>query len=145
MVCKKSEYRKQFRKPSWETHFEHYQEKVDYRSYRRLLEHRHSFAPWDWDSESSSGGSCNDVRPHTAPNLNNNGGGVSKQRKAAREAARHAESDSKRHAAQERVAPPTGHTGKGPSQAKAKGMVTGNKGRYYCYKFDNIYYNPINY
>ncbi|XP_072030298.1 centriole, cilia and spindle-associated protein-like [Amphiura filiformis] len=107
MVCKKSEYRKQFRKPSWGSHINHYNEKVDYCKHRRYLEHRHTFVPWDWDSSSNGSTGSSDDRPQTAPNRNNNGGGVSKGRKDIQQhPPPEGRDEDRRREAQQRLAPP---------------------------------------
>ncbi|XP_033639121.1 centriole, cilia and spindle-associated protein-like isoform X3 [Asterias rubens] len=76
MVFTRSEYRKQYKDPIWNGHFPHYKEKVDYRVYRRRMEHHHEI--FDWDSSDSEndqgdiGAAPNNSR--TAPNKNNNQG-----------------------------------------------------------------------
>ncbi|KAM3625883.1 uncharacterized protein V6R79_019190 [Siganus canaliculatus] len=59
MVTKRirSEYMKKFKDPKWETYSKCYEEMLNYRLTRRLLEHTHN--PWFWsgsDTDSDSGG-----------------------------------------------------------------------------------------
>ncbi len=72
MVFKRSEYRKQYKDPIWNCHFPHYKEKVDYRIYRRRMEHHHQI--FDWDSSDSENGQGDVRAAPTAPNKNNNQG-----------------------------------------------------------------------
>ncbi|XP_033104758.1 centriole, cilia and spindle-associated protein-like [Anneissia japonica] len=83
----KSEYGRRYLKPSWQTYVAQYQEKVEYCTQRRQLEHRHQ--PFDWqetDSDTSDDeetlpakqdltakhGICNKQKSHHSSVPNNN-------------------------------------------------------------------------
>ncbi|MEE6475310.1 hypothetical protein FKM82_010698 [Ascaphus truei] len=72
MHCKKlrSEYMKRFKNPQWEAYGKCYEELLQYRVTRRLLEHVHN--PWLWEgweeaSDSSSGNSTPQKPPDSVP------------------------------------------------------------------------------
>ena len=67
MRFRRSEYRRQFKEPSWEDHQQQYREQVAYRTHRRQLEHHHNFVEWDWDTESEGGGGAAANRSHQNP------------------------------------------------------------------------------
>ncbi|XP_061670332.1 centriole, cilia and spindle-associated protein [Syngnathoides biaculeatus] len=69
MVTKRirSEYMKKFKDPKWETYAKCYEELLNYRLGRRLLEQSHN--PWFWsgsDSDSDSGGNSPEARQSQA-------------------------------------------------------------------------------